>query len=185
MNISGNTFFRRFNIKNKINNYLESLSTTKVINLKIPTEVYYRTELMCECIASDIGTSWGVVHFIFYIYQSFIKDAVENYDPKKVLKIISSYHKYFQKTLFKVEELEFTYSKFDSKMSEITIKIDKEEVKKGELILYEIKELFGYDLKFDEFLSYLWIDYIEEYKKGNNQKAYKTLYRLVKEDFNI
>lgn len=176
-------FRKKSSIFSRFKSYIDNLATTEIINLIIPTDIYFRTKLMCKCISSDIGVDWRVVHFIFYIYQSFIQDTIEKYEPKKIVKMISRNYKYFQRTDFSVNGEEFSYCKYSDKVSKLVIELDKEEIEKGELILSEIRELYGYDVEFGELLSILWIDYIEEYKKGNNKKAYKSLHKLVNENF--
>ncbi|MDU2121871.1 MAG: hypothetical protein E7E64_04990 [Clostridium celatum] len=174
-------FSKKSSIFSRFKSYINSLTTTEIINLIIPTDIYIRTELMCKCISSDIGVDWQVIHFIFYIYQSFIKDTIEKYEPKKIVKMITSHSKYFQKTTFSINGEEFSYSKYSKRVSKLVIELDKKEIEKGELILSEIRELYGCDVGFGELVSILWIDYIEEYKQGNNKKAYKALHKLVSE----
>lgn len=183
MILTENVLNRKVRFFDKLSCYLESLSKTKVVNIMIPTDIYYRTELMCKCISSDIEIEWEVIHFIFYIYESFIQDTIEKYNPKDIVKIISRSYKYFNKTNFNVNGEEFSYCKYDNKVSRLVIKLDKKEIEKGELILSEIRELYGYNITFDELLSIIWINYIEEYKNGNNKKAYKTLYKLIKKEY--
>lgn len=183
MILTGGLTNKKTNILSRIKSYFESLSTTEIINLIIPTDVFYRTELMCKCISSDIGIEWELIHFIFYIYQGFIQDTIEKYEPKKIIRMISRNSKYFQKTTFSVDGEDFSYSKYSNRISKLVIELDKEEVKKGELILCELGELYGCNINFGELLSIIWIDYIEEYKKGNNKKTYKTLHKLANETF--
>lgn len=183
MFLSENVLGIKENIIDKILAYLDSKSKMQLVNIIVPSDIYYRTELMCKCISSDLEIEWGVIHFIFFIYESFIQEAIEKYNPSVIKSMINRSCRIFQSINITIDGEDFSYSRYDNKVSKLTIKLDKEEAAKGELIISEIEELFGYKLSFDELITLIWIDYIEEYKKGNNKKAYKTLYKLIEKEY--
>lgn len=66
-------------------------------------------------------------------------------------------------------------------MTEVIITIDKKEALKEEMILAEIDELHGQAISLEKMLSNLWIHFIEEYKRGDNVKAFNNaIVRMLK-----
>lgn len=161
-------------------NFIENLSSTREVELAIPSDIFYRTELMCECVSDELEIDFQIQHFIYALYENFIHDAITKYNPKKILQALKDFP-YYGETLNIVINGEKTiFEKNQHKIVNITITMKKCDIKKGELILSEIEELYGYNASFEKLMSAIWIDYIEDYKKGNNKKAYTSIVKLLK-----
>lgn len=171
---SNNGFF------SAIKSFIRGLSSVDIVEFIVPSDIFYRTELMCSCISEELELDFRVEHFIMAIYLNFIEDAITKYNPKKVLKMFSN-RKTDNDTIDIVINGETeVFQRKDRHNITITVEMRKEDIKKGELIMLELRELYGFNTSFSRLLSAIWVDFIEEYKKGNNKRAYTAILNLLK-----
>ena len=150
------------------------------IELVVPNDVYYRTELICECISDELDLDFGLAHFLTALYDNFIYEAITKYDTKKIIKSLRSRRIYERKAVVVIDGEEELCTLFADNISTILIEMQNSDIKKGELILSELEALYSCNVSFPELMSNVWIDYIEQYKQGN-KTAYSHLLKIIRE----
>lgn len=163
---------------NRIIDYVYSLCEDTSIyqtEIKIPGDILYRTELMCNYISKAEDLSMNLDSFMKILYYRFIRECVDKYAPDKVYKMLST--QYFKDDSIIISNgtdkcvihrsIEHIYT--------ISIQLPREDADAGELILREIYELYKYKFSFKTLLEQLWLSFINDYKTGNNKKAIHTL----------
>lgn len=164
----------------RIINCFRAEPNTTDIELIIPKDVFYRTELMCECISDELDLDFELAHFLTALYDNFIYEAVTRYDTKKIARSLQLRKKYERKTIITIDGKQEVYNLIADNTNTILIEMQNNDIKKGELILSELKALYHCDASFPELMSSIWIDYIEQYKQGK-KTAYSQLLNLIKE----
>lgn len=161
----------------------EAEVSENMYEINIPMNVFHRTELICNYIKIEKGYDFGVENFLMLLYLDFIRQSVKSYNPKKIYKQITT--EYYEKKSFLIAAGEEAYevTKTNYKPCKLDIYIDKENMLAGKLILDELYDLYRVRISFNRLLESLWIGFIESYKKGENNKAYTTIVKLLKECF--
>lgn len=170
----------------KIKNILQNLLVTEsspMFTLHIPNNTLYRTELICKYISDEQGYDFGLENFLMLLYLDFIQDAIKHYNPHKIFELLKKSY-YTSETIILSNGID-TYSidKVDLNVCNLTITMSESDVKKGELILNEIYELYRYRFQFSKLLESLWLNFIEGYKCGDNKRAYHSMVNLLKKCF--
>lgn len=161
-------------------NYLESKSSNIIVTIHLPQNIVYRTELICHYISEEEKCDFDLNTFLLLLYYDFVKECIETYNPKKILQKLT--HKYFNdKSLIISNGYEnYQLSGMTKSLCTITINFDKQESSKGELILKELEELFHTKILFSTLLEQIWMNFIENYKTGDNKKAFNYLRTILK-----
>lgn len=149
--------------------------------LCIPNNILHRTELICEYIKTEKGYDFEVEGFLMLLYLDFIKNCIKSYNPRKVFKQLTEEYyqdQYLTAVNCGVSEIIpiVKYSK-----TNLVISMAEEDVRKGQLILDELYDLYGYRISFSKLLENLWIGFIEDYKTGENKRAYYSIVKILKE----
>lgn len=178
-------FHKFYNLKSHVNSWLNSMAKSNLLNLRIPKNVYLRTELICKYIEDKFEVDFDIANFIMILYLNFLDTSVERYEPKKIQDTLTRSYGYDDNEpliihdkgkYFKIEDKKTIYYK-------IEIEMDKRDVEKGLLLLDEIEDIFGASPSLEEMIATLWINFIEEYKAGRNKDALKQILILLKRYF--
>jgi hypothetical protein len=163
-----------------IENLLLSFSKTVSLRLQVPTNIYLRTELLCEYIEEKVGVDFEINHFLMALYLDFLQKSISKYNPMKIYRKINQSHGYGDVLEIHANDKVYKYKKRKENTTELFITIDKKDALKGEMLLAEIDELYGQAISLETMLSNLWINFIEEYKRGDNVKAFNEIVRMLK-----
>lgn len=164
----------------QVESFFEAFRRTITMELEVPTSVYARTRLLCEYISDKVGVRYHVSELLMTIYLEFLQKSIEGYNPTKIYEEITRSYGYGERLVIHAEDRVYEYEKRSGTKTILTITIDKKDARKGELILEEMDELFGNVPPLEGLFSTLWINFIEEYKRGNNQKALNAIIRSLK-----
>lgn len=168
----------------KIDEFCKENQRTITSKIEIPGNLFYRTELMCSYISEQMDIDFTFVDFLMLLYKDFIKQSVKNYNPLSTYKFLIKKHDNCSKDSITISDGSSTsiyYKNRNIKFKEVTLEVDKEEMKKGQLILDELEDLYNLDMSFDELLTQLWVSFIEDYKNGTNKRAYHSLIKILRE----
>lgn len=170
-------------LKNFGLNIKEALSNTRTIEIKLPSNVLHRTELMCIYISEEIKDTFTINDFLMLLYLDFVKYAIKNYNPKRVLKEAMRKNELYQDDELTIVINDKTYiaNKNSIRYSYVDITMSKSEIRKGEIILDELYDLYKFKIPFEVLLSNLWINFIEDYQNGTNKRAYTSIVKLLKQ----
>lgn len=163
-----------------IDSFLSSFSKTVDFDIVVPTNVYIRTRLLCEYISEKVEVNFGVSNFLMTLYLDFLQTAIEKYNPKKIYEQITRSYGYDDTLLIHAYDKIYEYRKREGKQTIITISIEKKDMQKGQLLLDEMEDLYGQAPSLEKLISTLWVNFIEEYKAGNNQKALNDIIRMLR-----
>ena len=147
----------------------------------IPKETVFRTQLICEYICEEENCNFDINTFLYLLYCDFIHKSIENYNPEKTLKLLTTNY-VDDKSFIITNGYDSVELKNNLSFNKFTIQFDKNEALKGQLILNELSELFHINIPFNTLLSQLWISFIYNYKTGNNKKAFTHIKRILKEN---
>lgn len=161
---------------------VDTISVNKIIDIKVPTNVLKRAELMCAYIEDDFETAFELENLIMLLYWDFIKYAVKNYNPSRVLK--EANRKHLEKSDTLIVEINGQAYEMEREgatgYSMVRMKFPKKECLKGQLILDELESLYGQKILFETLISNLLINFIEDYKCGVNKRAYTSISKILK-----
>ncbi|WP_455822433.1 hypothetical protein [Clostridium butyricum] len=62
---------------------------TKIISVSIPSDILYRSQLICEYIKGEIDEDFDLDNLLMILYMNFIKECVKNYNPKSVYALLN------------------------------------------------------------------------------------------------
>lgn len=168
-----------------IDNFIENLFAVESdpeFELCIPDNILHRTELICEYIKTEKGYDFEVEGFLMLLYMDFIKNCIKNYNPRKVLKqLTENYYKDQYITAVNFGDTPEIIPIVKYKKTKLVISMAEEDVRKGQLILDELYDLYRYRIPFSKLLENLWIGFIEDYKTGENKRAYHSIVKILKE----
>lgn len=173
---------RRKGIFDYIEKFILDHTKTISFQLELPTNLFIRTKLLCEYIKEQAGFNFGVHDFLMVLYLDFINSSIKKYDPIKIYRLINYSYDYDDTLKIVVGNDIYIHKKRESNISKIIIPIEKSNVLKGEMLLAEIDELYGHNISFEKMLSNLWINFIETYKKGDNDKALNDIIKMLKKN---
>lgn len=119
-------------------------------------------------------------NFLMLIYLDFFKGSVENYDVKKMYRLLNESYGYNDTIRIVSGDQVFEYQKRECNRSTLIIEMEKSDVAKGRYLLSEFRDLYLLEYKFEDLMTALWIDFIEKYKRGRNEKSLKSIIKMLK-----
>jgi len=164
------------NITDSIFSLFDSFSNEFKLELVVPTNVVKRSLLICRYISEATEQEFGLDDLLMYLYNDFVDCSVKKYEPMKLLRDLSRVHNYDDviKISFGGNEVyEVNKSKYDRKLVEIVI--SKDDTVKGQLILDELKDLYGFNMNITKMFYVLWVNFIEDYKRGEKNKEINSV----------
>lgn len=178
------TINSNYQILDIVKSISQLFSFNKVIHIKVPTNVIKRAELMCMYIEDDIDCDFKIDNLMMLLYMDFVKYAVKNYNPTRVLKEATRKQRNFEDSdTIKLQingEVQEVKRKNTINYSTLEIKIPKKEYQKGQLILDELQSLYGCTIPFGVMFGNLLVNFIEDYKDGTNKRAYTSIVKILK-----
>lgn len=165
---------------------IDAFNNFEEFEISIPKDVLARTELMCLYIEEEVNESFGLDEFVALLYNDFVKYAVKNPTPKRILREASSKkNKKSTDSVIKlvfngVEYIEKSQNSSSLPYKRVSIKMSKREAQKGKVILDEIRSSEGIYISMEELLSNLWSNFIEDYRTGTNKRAYTSIVKILK-----
>ena len=172
------------NIMNRIVDFMfvdEKCNNDVVVML--PKSILHRTQLICEYVSSEKGYDFSLENFLMLLYYDFIRESISQASPEKI-------YKYIKRNTFEQEFITIAYGDYretflrnDIDSVSITIEMGDDDIKKGELILTELNDVFGCNISIGELISSIWINFIEDYRNGTTKKAYKTIVKILNDVF--
>lgn len=165
----------KIGFKKHLKSIVESFRTTADLSLVIPKSVYLRTIQICNYIEEASETKFRIENFIMLLYLEFINSSITDLDIFTIYKMIDRPNITNTVRITNGHDVcECNLKEYSKK--EISITMLKKDVLKGELLLAEIYELYGRVFCLEKVISTLWINFINNYLKGDN----KAILELIK-----
>lgn len=152
---------------------------TKTISVSIPSDILYRSQLICEYIKGEIDEDFDLDNLLMILYMNFIKECVKNYNPKSVYALLNKTYYDTKNIIISDGKNDISIARAPVKLSVLELSISTMDFKKGQLILDEIYELYHSRYSFSKLLESLWMDLIYSYKTGQNKRAYHSIIKML------
>lgn len=164
-----------------INNNV-TIDCSNIININIPNNILYRTQLICSSISNKNNIDFNLSNFITILFDSFIDKCIKQYNPDTILKMLI-FNKNFNNNnnlVIKYNDISYNINNNNHNNNYImNIELSDDINSESILILDEIYDLYGYKFTVSNLIESIWISYIEDYKKGINKRMYYKLNKLV------
>lgn len=164
-----------------INNNV-TIDCSNIININIPNNILYRTQLICSSISNKNNIDFNLNNFITILFDSFIDKCIKQYNPNTILKMLI-FNKNFNNNnnlVIKYNDISYNINNNNHNNNYImNIELSDDINSESILILDEIYDLYGYKFTVSNLIESIWISYIEDYKKGINKRMYYKLNKLV------
>ena len=164
-----------------INNNV-TIDCSNIININIPNNILYRTQLICSSISNKNNIDFNLNNFITILFDSFIDKCIKQYNPDTILKMLI-FNKNFNNNnnlVIKYNDISYNINNNNHNNNYImNIELSDDINSESILILDEIYDLYGYKFTVSNLIESIWISYIEDYKKGINKRMYYKLNKLV------
>ena len=152
----------------------------KTFTVSIPSDVLYRSKLICEYISDEIDEDFSLDNLLMILYLNFIKECVKNYNPKSTLNLLNKQYYDNKNIIISNGKDNVSIDRTPIRLSHLKFSIVTKDFKKGKLILDEIYELYQSHYSFSKLIECLWMDFIYSYKTGQNKKAYHSIVNMLK-----
>ncbi|MGF7535366.1 hypothetical protein AAGG74_17080 [Bacillus mexicanus] len=165
--------------------WLDIRVTEAELTVTIPHSVYLRTRLICDYIRSVYDSPMNTSHFINILYVDFIHRHMKKHNPRKMYDELTKYDFSLGEVMINdpMNNKKYTYQNYGSTEIEIDYTVSKKNIERGEIILAELDELLGIHFTVEELLSKLWINFIQSFSDGNNEKAIDKLLKIAAKNF--
>lgn len=163
-----------------INNNV-TIDCSNIININIPNNILYRTQLICSSISNKNNIDFNLNNFITILFDSFIDKCIKQYNPDTILKMLI-FNKNFNNNnnlVIKYNDISYNINNNHNNNYIMNIELSDDINSESILILDEIYDLYGYKFTVSNLIESIWISYIEDYKKGINKRIYYKLNKLV------
>lgn len=177
------------NIKSSLIHWFESWidrqSTEVELAVTIPHTLYLRTRLICDYIHTVYETPMDTSQFLNILYVDFIQRYMKKHSIKKMYEELTQYD--LEADAIEINnpganEVQIFKKKYQSNIT-INYTISKRNVKRGEMFLLELDELTGKHFTVEMLLSTLWINYIQGFSDGNNERAVDKIIKMAAKNF--
>lgn len=165
-------------ITDTVSNFISSYSKMESLELVVPKTIYLRTLLICEHIQDKTEQAFDIITLLTILYQEFIDNYIEEYNPNVIRQEINRSYRHDEKLLIHSNDRIYAYDKSTCRRIVFSFYLDKKSVEKGELLLDELEEIYGEAPTIEKMIATLWINFIEDYKTGENKKPLQKIITL-------
>jgi hypothetical protein len=163
-----------------VDNFIKSFTKSVSLEIEIPTNVFIRTNLLCEYIQEQLEVEFHLHNFIMLLYLDFINTSIKKYNPLKTMRELNKTHEYGESIKLVCGNDVYVHHRRESTFTTIYLEMDKNDILKGEMLLYELDEILNCQLTFEKMIGNIWINFIEEYKRGNETEALNAIIKMLK-----
>lgn len=173
---------RRKGLADIIDSFINLLSKSVTLNVIVPTNILIRTKLICDYISEEVEVEFSIENFLMIVYLDFIRESIRKYDPLKIYRQLNESFGYNDTIKLTFGDEVYEYNKRECSRTELIIEMDKKDALKGQQLLSELDDLYGRtNITLEKMISTLWINFIENYKRGEHDKALKTIIKMLKQ----
>lgn len=164
-------------------------SSTVMLKMYVPIETFARAEIFCQDVRdlSEVETNFSQKDLINMLYHDFLTYGKKNPDPRKIHSLLVTLHK-DSGLVLGLEQggaSVFNVVHRDKKqnLQELIVPFRSELAARGEYLLADVETVFpDHGFKVEQVLEYLYCDFINKYRKGDNQDAIKTILKMLEEE---
>ena len=160
-----------------------------MLTLRVPLPIYLRAEIFCEDI---MDLAEGDILFtqkdlLNLLYQDFLLFAKKKPDVRSIHSMLVTLEKNAGRTMNLVSKgngsvYEVTYENEKKNMYELTVEFKRRLGLRGEVLLADMEEEFpDHGFTVEAVLEHLYCDFINKFRKGDNQEAIQTILSMLDE----
>jgi hypothetical protein len=160
-------------------------TSTVLLTIKVPKNLYFRAEILCEDIEELSGYSFIQNDLMNLLYNDFLLYAKKRPDPRAIFDLLNSLEQSAKGTQLQQNgEKVFKLVELDTKQEKITmeLRMRRKVALRGEVILADMEEVqpnHGYTL--ERIFELLYIDFIDKFRKGNSEDAINNILSLLED----
>ena len=164
-------------------------SSSKELTIRVPMSVYLRAQIFCEDIETlaESDKSFDQVDLIELLYNDFLKFAMRNPNPKALYDMLLTLERNSATELGirrKKETSVFTVIHAEKKenIEEMKVIFRRKLILRGEILLSDLSGAFpDHGFTVENVLEYLYCDFINKFRRGDNAAAIKTILDMLDE----
>lgn len=158
------------------------------LSISIPHFIYRRTTLICDYIKTELEMPIRNSDFVDILFTDFIHRYMRKYNLTKMYEELTKYNvKFNSSSLQIIDHMNnsiYTFEREENKCITFDFTFSKENVKRVEIFLADLHESkTNQYLTVEEVISRLWINFIQSFSDGNNEKAVDKLMKLAEKNF--
>lgn len=168
--------------------YKMDRSSTKVLSMNIPMGVFLRAQIFCEDIEHLSEKVFTQADLIDLLYMDFLTYAMKNPNPQALYNMLVALERDSGKDLGIIKSegrsvYQVIHSDNRENMEQLTIRFKRKVILRGEMLLSDLAGVFpDHGFMVENVLEYLYCDFINKFRKGDNSEAIKTILRMLDED---
>jgi hypothetical protein len=164
-----------------IYSFIDSFSKEMAITLIMPTNIVKRTQLICNYISEELHSEFGIYDLIMLLYENFIRNATKKYEPMKMFRELNRTYNYDDVIKISYSDKEvYSFNRVECDRKQVVITMSKEVASKGQLLLDELYDLYGHNLNIDKMIYKIWVNFIEDYKRGEENQVLRDIIKMLK-----
>lgn len=166
--------------------YKMNKSSTVLLTIKVPKNLYLRAEVFCEDIQDLSEMTFIQNDLMNLLYDEFLTYAKNNPDPRALFNLIVSLDQQSGKEASMEKQNEFVFKlvhkEVHQEMIPLNLRLRRKYALRGEVLLADMDEVqpqHGYTL--ERVFELIYIDFIDKFRKGNNNDSIKNILALLGE----
>lgn len=164
-----------------IYSFIDCLSKEMVITLVVPTNIVKRTQLICNYISEELHSEFDIYDLLMLLYENFIRNSIKKYEPMKIFRELNRTYSYDDVIKISYSDKEvYSFNRVECDKKQVVITMSKEVASKGQLLLDELYDLYGHNLNVDKMIYRIWINFIEDYKRGEENQVLRDIIKMLK-----
>lgn len=158
------------------------------LTISIPHFIYRRTSLICDYIRSELEMPIYNSDFIDILFTDFIHRYMRKYNLTKMFEELTKYDAKFNSNNLQIfdhtNNSVYTYEREENKSISFDFTFSKDNVKRVEIFLADLHDSKSNQyFTVEEVITRLWINFIQSFSDGNNEKAVEKLMKLADKNF--
>lgn len=161
-----------------------SKSSITLLSIKVPLNLYLRAEVFCEDIQDLSELPFEQNDLMKLLYNDFLHFAKKNPDPRSLFKLLTSLDQQAGKDSRLEQQgesvFQLVHKTIHQDMQPLHLRMRRKFALRGEILLADMEEVqpnHGYTL--ERVFELLYIDFIDKFRKGNNNEAIKNILRIL------
>lgn len=165
-------------------NWIEGRTESAIMTIHIPALIYLKTEDICESINArykEYSVDYYAEELVSLLYNHFIDKAFNNKNGlKHAYDVLTKYERKTPVIIFHNAVKVYEASpQPQNKSMEIDMQLSKKEIRRGELLLYELDDLYGHHFTVESLIESIWIEFINDRRYTSHKKIINELIEIL------
>lgn len=161
-----------------------------LLTFQVPVSTYLRAEIFCEDIMdlAEDEANFTQEDLIDLLYYDFLHYAKKNPNPKAIHSLLVTLHRNSGKVMNLVNKdggsvYNVIHRENKQHMQTVRLTCKRKLALRGEVLLADMEEVFpNHGFTLEDVLEYLYCDFINKFRTGDNSEAVKTILRMLDDE---